>query len=269
MDCVGICGSDVHYLVHGKIGKYVMKDSMIIGHEASGVVAKCGELVENLKVGDRVAIEPGVCCRLCDYCKRGVYNLCPKMRFCATPPVHGNLTRFYAHAADFCFKLPKHMTMEEGAMLEPLAVGVHSCKRANVTLGSEVLVLGAGPIGLVTIMVAEAMGASKIMVTDHVDERLTIATEVGATHTLKVSPDQTEDEIVNLIHTMMESEPDKTINCSGSEATARLALLVTRAGGIAVMVGLGADEAKLPLMTALSREIDIRGIFRYANEYVL
>lgn len=103
MDCVGICGSDVHYLVHGRIGDFIVEKPMIIGHEASGVVRKCGSKVSNLKVGDRVAIEPGVSCRMCEFCKNGKYNLCPEMAFCATPPFDGNLRRYYAHAADFCF----------------------------------------------------------------------------------------------------------------------------------------------------------------------
>lgn len=128
---------------------------MVIGHEAAGVVCKAGKDVKNVKVGDRVAIEPGVPCRHCDFCKNGKYNLCPDMKFCATPPYHGNLTRYYAHAADFCYKLPDHVTMEEGALLEPLSVGVHACRRANVCLGSEVLILGAGPIGLVTAIAAK------------------------------------------------------------------------------------------------------------------
>lgn len=141
--------------VHGRIGPFVCDGPMVIGHEAAGVVCKAGKDVKNVKVGDRVAIEPGVPCRHCDYCKNGKYNLCPEMKFCATPPYHGNLTRYYAHAADFCFKLPDHVTMEEGALLEPLSVGVHACRRANVCLGSEVLILGAGPIGLVTAIAAK------------------------------------------------------------------------------------------------------------------
>lgn len=155
MDCVGICGSDVHFLVHGRIGPFVCDGPMVIGHEASGVVCKTGKNVKNLKIGDRVAIEPGVPCRICDYCKTGNYNLCPDVKFCACPPNDGNLTRYFAHAADFCFKLPDHVTMEEGALMEPLSVGVHACRRANVQLGSEVLILGAGPIGLVTIIAAK------------------------------------------------------------------------------------------------------------------
>lgn len=150
MDCVGICGSDVHYLVHGRIGDFILEKPMIIGHEASGVVRKLGKNVSSLAVGDRVAIEPGVSCRLCSFCKEGKYNLCREMKFCATPPYDGNLRHFYAHAADFCFKLPDHVTMEEGALLEPLSVGVHASRRAEISLGDCLLILGAGPIGLVS-----------------------------------------------------------------------------------------------------------------------
>lgn len=111
-----------------------------------------------------MAIEPGVPCRFCTYCKEGRYNLCPEMAFCATPPFDGNLTRFYAHPADFCFKLPKHVSLDEAALLEPLSVGVHACKKGRVGVGSVVLILGAGPIGLVTLLTAKAMGASKILI---------------------------------------------------------------------------------------------------------
>lgn len=268
MHCVGICGSDVHYLAHGRIGDFIVKKPMIIGHEASGVVAKLGKNVKTLAVGDRVAIEPGVSCRLCDYCKTGRYNLCPDMAFCATPPYDGNLRRYYAHAADFCFKLPDHVSMEEGALLEPLSVGVHACRRANVELGSEVLILGAGPIGLVTLLAAKAMGASKIMITDLLAKRLEVATDLGATHTLLIKRDASETDLVRMVHEALGSQPDKTIDCSGVESTARLALNATRSGGCVVVVGMGPPEIRLPLVSAMAREIDVRGVFRYCNEYV-
>ncbi|CAO1409873.1 unnamed protein product [Diamesa serratosioi] len=267
MDCVGICGSDVHYLVHGRIGDFIVKKPMIIGHEASGIVKKLGSKVTTLAVGDRVAIEPGVSCRLCSFCKTGKYNLCPDMKFCATPPYDGNLRRYYAHAADFCFKLPDHVTMEEGALLEPLSVGVHACRRADVSLETVMLILGAGPIGLVTLITAKQMGASKVMITDLVQNRLDVAKELGADYTLLIQKDDKEEDIVKKIHTMIGCEPDKTVDCSGAEATVRLALLATRSGGIAVIVGCGPPEVKLPLVSALTREVDIRGVFRYANDY--
>ncbi len=163
MACVGICGSDVHYWQHGRIGHFVLTSPMVIGHEAAGVVVSCGKNVKNLVPGDRVAIEPGVPCRTCADCKRGEYNLCKDIFFCATPPDDGNLTRYYTHAADFCHKLPNHVSLEEGALLEPISVAVQACKRAGITLGSKVLITGAGPIGLVTMMVSRAMGASEIV----------------------------------------------------------------------------------------------------------
>lgn len=268
MDSVGICGSDVHYLVHGRIGDFVVRKPMVIGHEASGVIAKVGSRVSNVRVGDRVAIEPGYGCRVCDYCKGGRYNLCPDMIFCATPPYDGNLTRFYTHPADFCHKLPDHVTMEEGALLEPLAVGVHACRRACVGLGSEVLILGAGPIGLVTLITAQAMGAGRIVMTDLLQNRLDVAKELGADGTLVVERGADEQDVVKKIHALFGGHaPDKTIDCSGAEATSRLSILATASGGCAVLVGMGPAEIKLPLVNALSREVDIRGVFRYCNDY--
>lgn len=189
------------------------------------------------------------------------------MQFCATPPFHGNLTKYYAHAADFCFKLPPHISMEEGALLEPLSVGVHACRRANIGLGSEVLILGAGPIGLVTILAAQSMGASKILVTDIATNRLEVAKEIGATHTMLVKIGESETELADRVRSILGSEPDRSIDCSGAEASVRLAILSTRPGGVIVLVGMGAQELKLPLSTALIKEVDIRGVFRYCNDY--
>lgn len=267
MDSVGICGSDVHYLVHGRICNFVVEQPMVIGHEAAGVVAKCGASVKNLKVGDRVAIEPGVPCRMCDVCKAGRYNLCKDMSFCATPPVDGNLARFYAHPADFCFKLPDQVSMEEGALLEPLSVGVYACERAGITIDSEVLILGAGPIGLVTLLAAKAMGAAKVVITDLTASRLELAKELGADLTYQVSREMPEAETLKQILELMGgAAPNKTLDCSGAESTCRLAMLITQMGGCVVIVGMGPTEVKTPLFVAASREIDIRGVFRYCNE---
>ena len=267
MGCVGICGSDVHYLVNGRIGDFVVREPMIIGHESSGTVCKLGKNVKNLKIGDRVAIEPGVPCRTCTFCKEGRYNLCKDIVFCATPPVHGSLRRFYKHAADFCFKLPDHMTLEEGALLEPLSVGVHACKRANIGIGSRVLILGAGPIGLVTLLVAKAMGASKIVITDLLQSRLDVAKTLGADDTFLAKREYTEPETVQKVHELFGEEPDTTIDASGAQASIRLAILATKAGGVVVFVGMGAPEVKIPLIHALIREVDLRGVFRYVNDY--
>src|SRR5581483_6978841 len=165
--CVGICGSDVHYWQLGHIGDFILTTPMVLGHETCARVIACGENVTHLNPGDRVAIEPGESCRRCHYCKVGRYNLCTGgLTFHATPPYHGTLTRYFKHAGDLCFKVPNYMSDEETALLEPLAVGVHAAERANVKIGNNVLICGAGPIGLVSIMAAKAMGANAICVTD-------------------------------------------------------------------------------------------------------
>lgn len=268
MHCVGICGSDVHYFTHGCIGDFKLLDPMIIGHEASGIVCKVGKKVNNLKVGDRVAIEPGVPCRTCTYCKEGRYNLCKQIFFCATPPDHGNLSRYYKHAADFCHKLPDHVSLEEGALLEPLSVGVHACRRAGVTLGSKVLVTGAGPIGLVTMITAKALGASTVIMTDILQHKLDTAVDLGADHTILIEKGSSQEEISAKIQDLLEGDqPDKTIDCSGIESTIKLGMHATRPGGVLVIVGCGSQEVKIPLVLTMTKEIDIRGVFRYANDY--
>jgi len=268
MDSVGICGSDVHYWTHGAIGDFIVRAPMVLGHEAAGIVEKCGSNVTSLQVGDKVAIEPGVPCRLCNFCKTGVYNLCPDMQFCATPPVHGNLARYYVHAADFCYKLPPSVSLEEGALMEPLAVGVHACRRAGVSLGKRVLICGAGPIGLVNLLTAQAMGASDVVITDIMENRLEVARNMGATHVYKVGTGKTAEQMSAEVESLLGgNKPDITIECSGVEASIRFGIFSTKSGGCLVLVGLGKPEVTMPIVNAAVREVDIRGIFRYANCY--
>lgn len=266
MGCVGICGSDVHYYEHGRIADFVVKDPMIIGHEASGIIAKVGSKVTHLKPGDRVAIEPGVPCRCCSYCKEGRYNLCPDVFFCATPPHDGNLSRFYVHAADFCYKLPPHVSLEEGALLEPLAVGVHACRRSNVGLGTDVLVLSAGPIGLVTILAAKAFGA-KVVCVSRSTKRLQVAKDCGADTIIQVKDYVKEEaELIKQIHAL-GAAPQVTIDCTGTENCLTLGINVTRVGGILMLVGMGPQTVSIPLVNACAKEIDILSCFRYVNDY--
>ncbi|XP_052865072.1 sorbitol dehydrogenase-like [Anopheles cruzii] len=266
MDCVGICGSDVHYVSHGGFGDYKLKEPLVLGHEGSGVVVGVGSAVTNLKVGDRVAIEPAIGCGRCRQCKAGRYNLCPDGIYCATT-AQGNLCNYYTHAADCCFKLPPNVTMEEGALLEPLAVAVHCCRRAGVRLGNTVLVLGAGPIGLVTLMVAKAMGAARTCVIDLMESKLEVAKTLGADATLAVSGHESEEDIVKRIHLLLGGAPDISIECTGAEACVRLGILSTVAGGVLMLVGIGTIDQRIPITTALVHEIDIRTAFRYANCY--
>lgn len=227
MDTVGICGSDVHFLKHGRIGDYVVEKPMILGHEGAGIVAAIGKNVKTLSVGDRVALEMGVPCSKCRLCRRGKYNLCPCIVFGSTPPYDGCLQKYFVHYPEFCFKLTDNMLMEHGALMEPLSVGIHACRRAEVGLGSIVAILGAGPIGLATLMVAKSMGAANVLVADLVDSRLVIAKELGADQVLQIQKEDPESKTVEKIHQLLGEAPDHTIDCSGFEATNRLSILVS------------------------------------------
>ncbi|XP_054723766.1 sorbitol dehydrogenase-like [Uloborus diversus] len=225
IDTVGICGSDVHYWKNGRIGNFIVREPMVLGHESSGTVVRVGSKVTHLKPGDRVAIEPGVPCRMCEFCKSGRYNLCHEVKFCATPPVDGSLCQYYTHAADFCFKLPEHVSLEEGALLEPLSVAVHACERARVTAGKTVLVTGAGPIGLCNLLTAKALGATRILVTDISESRLEVAKKLGASHVVCVGG-KDAGASAEEIRTSLGAPPDITVECSGAESSVRLAILV-------------------------------------------
>ncbi|XP_015786765.1 sorbitol dehydrogenase [Tetranychus urticae] len=264
---VGICGSDVSYWVKGHIGGFWVKDPMILGHETSAKVVEVGEGVTHLKPGDRVAIEPGVPCRYCVDCKEGAYNLCSGIFFSATPPDNGTLTRYFKHAADYCFKLPDHVSYAEGALMEPLSVAIHACSRANVSGGQKILILGAGPIGLMCILVAKAYGATDICITDINAERLALAKKIGATSTFLLSKDLGENETAEAIEKLMGCRPEAVLECSGASPSIRLALIVCKSGGCVVLIGMGADEVQVPLLSAVCREVDIRGVFRYKNSY--
>ncbi|GAB0193892.1 sorbitol dehydrogenase [Grus japonensis] len=299
MHSVGICGSDVHYWQHGRIGNFVVKDPMVLGHEASGTVVKVGSGVTHLKPGDRVAIEPGVPREMDEFCKTGHYNLSPTIFFCATPPDDGNLCRYYKHSASYCYKLPDNVTFEEGALIEPLSVGIHACKRAGVTLGSKVFVSGSGPIGLVNVLVAKMMGAAAVVITDllgaHLDgcartqasqallllveacpppalevdlsaSRLQKAKEVGADFTIQIK-NETPQEVASKVESLLGCMPEITVECTGVEACIQAGIYATRSGGTLVLVGLGPDMVTVPIVNAAVREVDIRGIFRYCNTW--
>nr|XP_011755600.1 sorbitol dehydrogenase isoform X2 [Macaca nemestrina] len=266
MHSVGICGSDVHYWEEGRIGNFIVKKPMVLGHEASGTVEKVGSLVKHLKPGDRVAIEPGVPRENDEFCKSGRYNLSPSIFFCATPPDDGNLCRFYKHNAAFCYKLPDNVTFEEGALIEPLSVGIHACRRGGVALGHRVLVCGAGPIGVVSLLVAKAMGAAQVVVTDLSAPRLSKAKEIGADLVLQISKESPQ-EIAGKVEGLLGCKPEVTIECTGAEASIQAGIYATHSGGTLVLVGLGSEMTAIPLLHAAVREVDIKGVFRYCNTW--
>jgi L-iditol 2-dehydrogenase len=266
---VGICCSDVHYYHHGKIGDFVVRQPMIMGHEASGIVTGLGSDVTHLKVGDRVTIEPTVPCSRCHSCKIGRYNLCPNVACCATPPYDGNMSQFYCQQADFVHKVPSNMTWMQAALCEPVACAVACCRRGNVGVGKSVLIFGAGPIGLLTAMVARASGVCHIGIVDVLQQRIDFARkalgrDVGLfLADCSASANQTAKDAVDVA--MNGIQPDVSIDCSGAESAVQAAIFATKSGGVVTLCGMGAPIIRIPIIEAMSREVEIRGVFRYAN----
>ncbi|XP_051898343.1 sorbitol dehydrogenase-like [Pristis pectinata] len=266
MNSVGICRSDVHYWQHGRLGSFLMKKPMVLGHEGAGMVTKVGQEVQHLQVGDRVAIEPAYPLHNDEFCKSGRYNLSPTMFCSATPPYHGQLSQYYVHNANYCFKLPDCVSCEEGACIEPLSVAIHACRRARVKMGSKILICGAGPIGLLNLLVAKAMGAAQVVICDLSSVRLEKAKELGADFTIKVEK-ETPQDLAQKVEAVLGSMPYTTIECTGAEFCVQAAVYATQSGGTVLLVGHGPDLVSVPLLNAAIREVDIRGMFRYCNTY--
>lgn len=268
---VGVCGSDVHYFTHGKIGPFVVKEPLILGHESMGVVEELGPGVTHLKVGDRVTLEPGYPCRKCEHCKKGRYNLCPEMTFMATPPVNGAFVECVEWPADFAFKVPEGVSDDAAALIEPLAVGVWSVQRGGVKSGDAIVVYGAGPIGCTTLQVAKAAGATTLIAVDLEDYRLDLIRELGATHTINARHENALERIREITRRdLPESHAgaDVVFETAGTLKTCQQSMLAARPGGVVVLVGLPPEPmVSLDIVSAASKEVDIRGIFRYANCY--
>lgn len=264
MRAVGLCGSDVHYWKEGRIGGFVVEAPMILGHECAGQVVAVGENVTHLRPGDRVAIEPGVPDRTCYYCQIGRYNLCEGMRFFATPPVDGALAETVSHPAALCFPLPENVSYEEAAMLEPLSVGLHAVRRGEVGPGKGVLIMGAGPIGLICLLCAQAAGATRVYLSDVRDDRLAKARELGAAGTYRADdPSMVE----SLREETYGRGPDIVIDASGAPPAVRIGIQVVRPGGVLVLTGVGPASYELPALEIGLKELDVRGHFRYAHTW--
>jgi L-iditol 2-dehydrogenase len=255
---VGVCGSDTHYYDHGRIGRFVVDGPLVLGHEAAGEVVAVGPGVASPPVGQRVSIEPGVPDLTCAQCLAGRYNLCPGMRFFATPPVDGALAEYVVVHAAFAHPVPDGLSDDAAALLEPLSVGIWACRKGGVTAGSRVLVTGAGPIGLVSVQAALAFGATEVVVSDVNPARLAIARELGATDVV----DARTADVTDLLR-----PPDVLLECSGHPPAIGQALRALDRAGRAVLVGMGGDEVALPLSVVQERELEITGTFRYAGTW--
>jgi L-iditol 2-dehydrogenase len=247
---VGVCGSDVAYLKHGRIGDYVVTGDIILGHEVAGEVIEVGPGVTNVKVGDRVAIEPGTPCRNCKECLHGRYHLCPDFVFLATPPYDGALVQRLAIDSRQLFAIPDSMSYEDGALIEPLSVGLWACKRANLQPGDRVLISGSGPVGLLAAEAARALGASAVTLTDVSDFRLGLASSHGFATERAGEP---TDELF-----------DVYIECSGVPGVFVQGLKRLDNAGRAAMVGLDkTDQTQLPLASLNPHELTIVQVNRY------
>lgn len=252
---VGVCGSDVHYFEHGRIGPFVVEAPLVLGHEASGQIVGVGPGVDKTRIGKRVSIEPQRPCRVCDFCKSGAYNLCPSMEFMATPPVDGAFVEYVTVLADFAFDVPDSVSDDSAALMEPLSVGIAAAQKGGIKVGDRVLISGGGPIGVISAQVARAFGASEIIVTDILAPRRELALRFGATRVIDPLTESLDGLDANVF-----------IDASGAEPAILAGIRATRSRGTVVLVG-SAEQIALSVPEVAMRELNITGIFRYTGTW--
>lgn len=261
---VGVCGSDVHYYTHGAIGPFVVNSPMILGHEGSGTVAEVGDEETTLKPGDRVCMEPGIPDPTSRASREGMYNLDPAVKFWATPPIHGIMRPYVVHPADFTFKLPDNVSFGEGAMVEPVAVGMHAANKAAIKPGDVAVVIGAGTIGLVTALSALAGGCSTIIQLDIAQPKLDLAASLGPIRPVNVT---TEDAAAVVNELTGGWGADIVFEASGSAKAAERMFDYLCPGGRLVYIGMPVEPVELDIVAAQAKEVRIETIFRYAHVY--
>jgi L-iditol 2-dehydrogenase len=254
---VGVCGSDVHYYDHGRIGDFVVTEPLVLGHEVGGTITEVGAAVDRSRLGERVALEPQRPCRRCRQCKTGHLNLCTEMQFFATPPVDGAFCDYVVVPADFAHPVPDSLSDAAVALCEPLSVGLWANHKGGTTAGSRVFITGAGPIGAVCAMAARARGATEIVVSDLVESRRRRITELTGATTVDPREDFEPADV----------GADVFLECSGATPALRSGLQAVRPGGTAVMVGHGDSEIALPVIDLQVHEIWLTGIFRYVDTW--
>jgi L-iditol 2-dehydrogenase len=253
---VGVCGSDTHYYRHGRLGNFVVDGPLVLGHEAAGTIVGVGAGVDSSRIGERVSIEPQRPDPDSAETRSGHYNLCPHMRFFATPPVDGALCDYVTIGAGYAHRVPDSVSDDAAALCEPLSVGIAAVRKAGVDGGSRVLITGAGPIGIMVAQVARAYGATDIVVSDPDESRRTQAKQFGATAVL----DPTVEPIGEL-------GVDAFIDASGASSAVRDGIRAVRPAGTVVLVGSGAESMELPTQLIQNRELVLTGVFRYANTW--
>lgn len=264
MHTVGICGSDVHYYTHGKIGPFVVKQPMVLGHEASGIISAVGSDVKHLKIGDRVCMEPGIPNPASRASKLGIYNVDPDVKFWATPPVHGCLTAEVIHPANFTYGLPDTVSYAEGAMIEPFAIGMQAAFRAQIKPGDVALVQGSGTIGMMVALSALAGGCAKVIITDFARPKLDLIGQYDGIVPVCLEETDYREKILAVTDGW---GCDIVFECSGAPAAVLEAPVFVRPGGALVLVGMPPDPAPVDIVALQAKEVRIETIFRYANIY--
>ena len=263
MHTIGICGSDVHYYTHGKIGNFIVKEPMVLGHEASGTIIEVGKNVKSLKAGDRVCMEPGVPDLRSRATMEGMYNLDPAVIFWATPPVHGCLRETVVHPAMFCFKLPENVSYAEGALIEPLSVGLQAVKKANVKPGDVALVTGCGTIGLVTGLAALAGGCSKVIISDVIQPKLDLASTYGM-----IPVNIKQQDLIDVVKKETDGwGVDAIFEASGNESAIAGIFQPLCPGGKVIFIGMPVNPVPVDIVAAQAKEARMESVFRYANIY--
>ena len=282
----GICGTDMHYYHSGKNGVFVVRQPLVLGHEAAGEIAAVGSNVtQNFEIGDRVVIEPQRPCKECDVCLTGRYNICPRLKFTGSasvdPPIQGSLQQLYNHPAPFVHKIPNTISFEEGALLEPLSVALHAIRRSGLKIGQSVLILGAGAIGLLCSSLARASGASRVGIVDIDQSRLDFAMAKNGSHQatatasyridLPKANDTKEDFASHIAQEILQSKglgaADIVFECTGVESCCNIGIRCTAPGGKVVLVGMGSPTQSLSVGVAAAREVDLLAVWRYMNTF--
>ncbi|WP_323716934.1 NAD(P)-dependent alcohol dehydrogenase [Paracoccus aminovorans] len=261
---VGICGSDVHYYTHGKIGHFVVRQPMVLGHEASGTVIEVGDEVRHLQPGDRVCMEPGIPDPTSRASKLGIYNVDPAVTFWATPPVHGCLTPEVIHPAAFTYKLPDTVSFAEGAMVEPFAIGMQAALRAHIQPGDIAVVTGAGPIGMMVALAALAGGCAKVLVADLAQPKLDIIGAYDGIQTVNIRNRPLAEAVAEATDGW---GADIVFECSGAAPAILSMHQLARPGGAIVLVGMPVDPVPVDIVGLQAKELRVETVFRYANVY--
>ncbi|VBB73690.1 Putative sorbitol dehydrogenase [Podospora comata] len=276
----GLCGSDLHYYNHFRNGDILVREPLTLGHESAGIVTAVGSAVTNLSPGDRVALEVGQPCESCNLCLRGRYNICPEMKFRSSakawPHAQGTLQEEIVHPRKWCHKLPEGVSLEDGALVEPMAVALHALQRAKLEEGAKVLVFGAGTVGLLCAGVGKVVSKASVIIADIQEERVKFAIENGFADEGVVVPMKRPEtmeeklvfarEVAEMVGEKM-GQADGTFECTGVESCLQAAIFATAPGGKVMIIGMGNPIQTLPISAASIREVDLVGVFRYANAY--